>query len=163
MASSFDGSALISKYINIIINKQEKKEKKLKNHNGMLKPGSKVLCKPGKSQSSYSYKETDIIQYFVTVALQKIIPLCHGMAKKLNEKGYYLYMQKDCDRKKMEKNVKNLYFYEFSFVRFVFKTRWGWGTRNIILYYLVPVYTTYYYVDTSIGIECAYWESIMKR
>ena len=37
------------------------------------------------------------------------------------EKEYYLYMQKDCDRKKMEKNVKNLYFYEFSFVRFVFK------------------------------------------
>ena len=58
----------------------------MKNHNGMLKPGSKVLCKPGKSQSSYSYKETDIIQYFVTVALRKIIPLCHGMAEKLNGK-----------------------------------------------------------------------------
>lgn len=79
------------------------------------------------------------------------------------EKGYYLYMQKDCDRKKMEKNVKNLYFYEFSFVRFVFKedknSREG-EMRNIILHYLVPVYTSHYNICTSIEIECAYWDTV---
>lgn len=81
----------------------------MKNHNGMLKPGSKVLCKPGKSQSSYSYKETDIIQYFVTVALRKIIPLCHGMAEKLNGKRIlFVYAERlwqEKDGKEREKFV----------------------------------------------------------
>ena len=34
---------------------------------------------------------------------------------------------------------------------------------NIILHYLVPVYTTHYNICTSIEIECAYWDSIMKK